>query len=171
MLEQAKKKLGGENLTDRCLIIENNILSVDANSLIDALRTVFPSSCVSAVVSSLALHHYDIDEKSRAYTLAHNLLADGGVFIVTDLFTNYMPACAMHALSEEVRGVRRALRRGSTESQRACTTLNEYHYTDENKPLPLGVETQLLMQSGFEHVDIIYRSGQLAVVVAKRGGS
>ena len=87
-----------------------------------------------AVISTSALHHFLREDKLRLFEKVHSCLRSGGVFINSDKFAN------------------------SPEEEKDW--LSDYYENRENRPhidTPLAAETEkeLLLQAGFEKIDIL----------------
>ena len=125
---------------------------------------------VPVVMSALALHHYELSVKTQVYRLACQLLTRGGRFVLTDLFTNDIPDCDHYALRTELHDVQSTIARFPLRPPggEATSTLSEVHYTRCNKPMSLTLELASIKRSGFGLVDVVFRDGQLAVIVAEK---
>lgn len=171
MIERARDKLGRHRFKKRNLFLERDFRFVSLAELAAALEKASLAGQVSAVISALALHHYEPAEKNRIYRLTYDLLPNGGLFVLTDLFSNSISSGADLALLKEILDVQSAIKRLTRSKVRLSsnnTTLSVSHYTEENHPQLLSDEIELLRNKGFEKVDVVYRHGQLGVICAAK---
>ncbi|MDP2605452.1 MAG: class I SAM-dependent methyltransferase [Deltaproteobacteria bacterium] len=171
MIKRAEDKLARHGLKKRSLFLERDFRFVDACGLWAGFKKANLARQVSVVISALALHHYELAEKLHVYTVAYDLLQKGGLFVLTDLFSNSISSVADLALLKESLDVRISIKRliGSKVTVSSNnTTLSVSHYTDENHPHILSDEIELLLKRGFENVDVVYRHGQLGVICAAK---
>jgi len=169
MLSQARLKLENFCFNDRAILINKDILQLTANELIKNI-TIIGIHGVSCVISSFVLHHYTTSQKKNVFKLALSLIPPNGFFIFTDLFANEIKYCNYIALNRELADIRRIQQQSINEglSTFSETTINEYHYLAENRPQVIAKDIALLYETGFQYVDILYRSCQVAVIVAQR---
>lgn len=167
MLKHAKRKFSQDKLLGRSLLLEQDFRSIRAGDLREAQRSLVQSPNISVAISALALHHYEFADKRLLYRLLYSMLPSGGLFVLTDLFSNAIADCAKQALQKEISDIHR------TQKRLACTTkiettISKQHYIEENRPQLLSDEIALLMGLGFRNADVVYRSGQLSVVVSEK---
>ena len=167
MLRRAADKLCQQQLRNRSLLIQQDFRLMRPRDVCKSLTNVVLAPDICAVISALALHHYELDEKRRAYTLAYNLLPKGGLFVLVDLFSHSIQLCKELALREEIQDMHRALKH-MAHPRIQHTTLSERHYTEDNRPHILSDEITLLRTIGFKKLDHVYRRGQLSVIAAQR---
>lgn len=117
-----------------------------------------PAWPVRAVVSSLAIHHLDAEEKQRLYADVYRMLSAGGALLIADLILPANEAGARVAArmwDEDVR--RRALELdGNTDAfdYFRREKWNYYEFPDAfDKPSPLFEHLKWLEQAGFTEVD------------------
>jgi tRNA (cmo5U34)-methyltransferase len=170
MIKRAKNKLGRHRFAKRSLLIERDFRLVNLSDLCASLTNASLAPELSAVISALALHHYELAEKGRVYQLVHDFLPRGGLFVLTDLFSNAIQVCAEQALRKEIVDIRRTVRRFAQPHVQPplYTTLSERHYIDVNRPQILADEIACLSNIGFKKLDLVYRSGQLGVIAAQK---
>lgn len=111
-----------------------------------------------AIVSSLAIHHLDAEEKQALYADAHRMLSTNGVLLIADLI---LPAhesgmrVAARTWDDAVRA--RALELDGNEDAFDYfrrSKWNYYEFPDEfDKPSPLLDHLKWLEQAGFRDVD------------------
>lgn len=112
-----------------------------------------------AVVSSLAIHHLDAQEKQALYVDLYRLLSPGGVLLIADMIQPVHQAgvrVAAAMWNEEVR--RRALELdGNADAfdYFRREKWNYYEFPDTfDKPSPLPDHLKWLEQAGFREVDV-----------------
>ncbi len=171
MLGRAREKLADSDLQQRSLFIRRDFRRLTRKELLLALDAQGLQPTLACVMSTLALHHYSLSIKRDIYQLAHDLLPDKGVLVLTDLYSNGLKYCAERALKKELDDVRACLSRLQQSGVRRdhnSTTISERHYVEENKPQVLSDEIGLLSRIGFGKIDVVFRDGQLAVIAAER---
>lgn len=125
---------------------------------------------VDAVVSSLAIHHLDDQQKQTLFADVYRMLRAGGVFVVADLMRMAHPlgaAVAAHAWDEAVRQRSLALD-GSTAAFELFERerWNMYRYFDPDdidKPSRLFDQLLWLSQAGFVDVDVYWLNAGHAI--------
>lgn len=169
MLKYAARKLSGFAASARWKLVKADFGTVTPECIGAALESYHSLDQVTAVMSAFALHHLDPRTKRNVIELIRSVLPDGGRFVYADLFTNSIEECSRRALETELNDLRQFewADDGGRWHGRLPPTLCERHYINENKPLPLQQEIDLLHLSGFATVDIVCREGQLAVLVAE----
>lgn len=165
MLAIADVKLRRQGFGERSTLIER-----DAWSYVETRRLIGmpPPQCV---LTSMLLHHYPFDERSRLFDAIRGLLSAGGVFILRDLYSSHLPllAKATHELEmAEIAFAERRLPPGPLTTSE-WTTISRRHYASHACP-NLEDEVSLLQKLGFDTVDVAYRHGQVAVLIAQAKG-
>ncbi len=170
MIERAKDKMRVCGYSERSAFLTGDFRTITASDVTRVLQSEHMEGSITVVMSALALHHYELAEKRAVYNLAYDLLHEGGVFVSTDLFSNSIADCARHALSKEISDVQASAERAGrlSSAPKEATTLSVDHYVRCNKPQWLSKELALLHDIGFGSIDIVYREGQMAVLVAGR---
>ncbi|UED86560.1 class I SAM-dependent methyltransferase [Streptomyces profundus] len=122
----------------------------------------------AAVVSSLAVHHLDGEQKQALFRDVHRLLRPGGVLVLADLV---QPVGARGlALARE--GWNTAVRERSLARHQSLTPYEKFHelewscyeYPDElDKPSPLPDQLRWLTEAGFDEVDVYWMRAGHAV--------
>ena len=114
-----------------------------------------------AVVSSLAIHHLDAQEKQELYADVYQMLSAGGVLVIADLILPTHEAgvtVAARMWDEAVR--HRALELDGTEDAFEYfrrEQWNYYEFPDSfDKPSPLFDHLKWLEQAGFRDVDVYW---------------
>lgn len=147
MLEKAGKRLAAER--DRIELREGTFAG--------ALPRV------DAAVASLSLHHvHDSSEKRVVYTNILHALAPRGVLVSCDAF---VPADRRLAEPIMQRWAAHLVASGDTEPQAYARFAD---WAKEDRYLPLDQELGLLRDAGFAAIDVRWRLGPLAVVVARK---
>lgn len=168
MLARASEKFKQRGFDTKSVFIRRDFRWLTADELIASLETAGLPNRASCVVSALALHHYDLAEKRAVYKLAFDLLEPKGLVVLTDLYSSTMN-CSELALAREIEDIRKVIRRLKTGcANSARTTISEKHYLVDNLPQPLNHELSLLTTIGFEKFDVVYRNGQLGLVVLQK---
>lgn len=123
---------------------------------------------VQAIVSSLAVHHLDADEKQQLYADAYEMLDAGGALLIADLVQPASEAGALVAArlwDETVR--QRALELdGNTDAFDFFRRehWNYYEFPDAfDKPSPLFHHFKWLEQSGFTEIDAYWMKAGHAI--------
>ncbi len=108
------------------------------------------------------IHHLEHDDKRRVFSLVHDALKPGGVFVNIDQFEARSPQIDKHLFDRWLQDVRAA---GVLEADIAagCERMQAY---DRNAPL--NDQFAWLEQAGFGDVDIIYRNYFWAVFVGTK---
>lgn len=166
MLKQAASKLRNQNLLKRCALVHESFLGLDTKTLSQIARKQVGRDSADCFLSALSLHHYSAAEKIEIYRVAHSLLRNDGIAMFTDLFASAIPTCDTYGLAIELSDIERA--NSMNMDGTADTTLSVRHYVHENKPLPLTEELGMLRFVGFDRLDVVFRSGQLAIIVAQK---
>lgn len=169
MITRARDKMRNQGFDGRSVFLQQDFHITTIRDFKRHIRCLKIQGRVAIVMSVLALHHSERAAKLRVYRLAHQLLASGGRFVLTDLFSNNIMDCKQLALQKELSDVRSMKVRFANRSPAgiAASTMNEDHYVQSNKPMSLTLELDYLRESGFHLVDVVFRDGQLAVVVAE----
>lgn len=171
MLAQAAIKYSKFSLEERGIFLKRDIFELTAADIYSVLCNIPGIKTISSVISAMTLHHYDKVAKTQVYKLAFNLLPVGGLMVLTDLYLNRISSCNKEALRIELRDIRNTLQRLSCSGYDVdvnSTTVSEYHYTISNKPQPISTELSMLNDIGFVNIDVLYRYGQLGVMVAEK---
>jgi SAM-dependent methyltransferase len=171
MLTRASDKLERAGFKDRSFLIERDFRNVTKYEIFEAIGRMPSNAKISSVISAIALHHYDLQEKRRIYELAFDLLPRRGLLVLTDLYSNGIGQCADWAWNKELLEIREAadrLKKRSGNKYRGASTISERHYREENRPQVLSEETSMLMEIGFNKVEVIYRHGQLGVIAIEK---
>jgi hypothetical protein len=169
MISLASHKMECEGLKDRSLFLCHDLLSLSRDWLREELGGV--GSRVRVVLSSMTLHHYDLKQKAAVYALAYDTLVRGGRLVLTDLFASDLEDLARYALERELKDIKRMRRRSLHTADPAryeISTMSEHHYVQSNRPQSLLAEIKCLRSAGFGLLDVAFRDGQLAVIVAER---
>jgi SAM-dependent methyltransferase len=123
---------------------------------------------LQAVVSSLAIHHLDAEEKQRLYADVYRLLSPGGVLLIADLMQPKSAAgtkVAARTWDEAVR--RRALELDGNETAFDYFRREEWNYYEFpdafDKPSPLFAHLKWLEQAGFRDVDAYWMKAGHAI--------
>lgn len=122
-----------------------------------------PLPTCHAVVASLALHHlHTAESKREVYRSIFGALVPGGVFINADAS---VPRAGALAEPLRRRWAAHLVAHGDTERQ-AFARFEQWAI--EDRYFGLDEELDLMRQAGFEQLDLRWRSGPMAVMVARR---
>jgi SAM-dependent methyltransferase len=171
MLSCAAAKLKHAGYDDRSLLLNRNFLRLNQNELLTALEAAGHVAEIFCVISAISLHYYDKKEKEAVYKLIFGLLPKGGLFVLSDLYSNGIDYCADWAWSKELLDINNAVKRlesRNREAHRGPSTISERHYREENRPQILAQELSLLSEIGFGKIDVVYRNGQLGVLAIEK---
>jgi len=126
-----------------------------------------------AIVSSLAIHHLNGEEKARLYRDLLPMLTPGGTLLIADMIEPvdaHWRGVTAAELDEAVRQRAEAI-----DGNRLAFDFfqnqhwNIYHYPDEmDKPSPLPDQLQWLSEAGFIHVDVIWMKAGHAIYGGQR---
>lgn len=127
-----------------------------------------PSFAVTAVVSSLCVHHLDGEQKAALFADVARMLSPGGKLIIADLIDPASSAGRSLAAEEWDAAVReRALTLDGRETayeQFQLRKWNIFRYPDPfDKPSPLYDLLAWLKTAGFEAVDVFWMSAGHAI--------
>ncbi len=128
-----------------------------------------------AVVSSLAIHHLDGEQKATLYADVYRLLRPGGVFIIADLVQPAGPQAVAVAAQAWDNIVRRQV--SALENQTAAFDYfqqekwNIFRYPDPtDKPSPLFRQLTWLQAAGFTDVDVYWMVAGHAIFGGRKTG-
>lgn len=146
MLKMAKCKLG---CTAEC--IEGNFEHYEFTESFDL------------IVSSLALHHLETEEKLKNfYCKIYSALNPGGVFINIDVVLGNDPGLQETYMKKWVEFMERSLNSNEVRGK----VLVDYYA--EDRPVRLTQHLKLLDSCGFGCVDVLYKVYNFAVMLAKK---
>lgn len=170
MLKIALKKFDNNKLKSRSFFLRSDFRDLTTDLLIAELGLAMINQEISCIISSLVLHHYNTETRLRFYDLVRSLLKNGGVFVLTDLFSNSVSICNQIALDQELQDISKTIIKLEKNGlkQSFDTTISKHHYLHANQPVSLLNESFILTNCGFKNVDIVYRHGQLGVLVIKK---
>jgi tRNA (cmo5U34)-methyltransferase len=130
---------------------------------------------VQVVVSSLAIHHLDGDQKRELYHDLHRLLNPGGTLIIADLIQPVHPAgvqLAAQAWDESVRQAAQARDGNETAFEIfQRDRWNIYQYPDPmDKPSGVYEQLRWLEEAGFSNVDVYWLKAGHAIYGGWKAG-
>jgi len=136
-------------------------------------RTTDPLYC--AIVSSLAIHHLDGEEKRALFTDLYPMLSPGGALIIADIIQPASPtAMDMAARFYDAAVRERALAiEGNLDKyeQFLHSEWNLFRYPDEmDKPSPLFDQLNWLEEAGFCAIDIFWMKAGHAIYGGYKNG-
>ncbi len=153
MLEKAKKRLKGENIT----FIHQ---SFEEYTALTAEKEKY-----DFIYSAHAIHHLDLVGKSKLYRKIFNELRPGGLFLNLD------PVLPTSEKSETWQfkmwrdWINETLHKKGSKSDIGKYDNVPYHYksNEENKPSSLFEQLELLEEIGFQNVDCFYKFSVIAI--------
>lgn len=126
------------------------------DTVVADLREPLPAGPYHAVVSALAIHHLDDQDKADLYRRIRGVLAGGGVFVNAEQVAG--PTPALDRRYDEV-WVASASALGATAGELAAA--RERMAFD--RPAPVEAQCEWLREAGFTDVDCYYKSWRFAV--------
>ncbi len=120
------------------------------------------------IVSSLAIHHLNMDEKREFFRLIHSNLYEGGYFMNIDVIlppTESLDRWYMK-LWEEWMDERKASI--GIEGKPSSDIIQRYKDMEENKPDTLNNQINALKEVGFKEVDCFYKYGIFTIFGGKK---
>lgn len=151
------------DIAQKMLEIARNKLNCDATMIeADFNGFAFPKK-YNLIVSSLALHHLESDsDKQRFYDKIHAALESGGVFINIDVVLGsdeFIQAAYMQKWQAFML---------SNISEHEMNSKWLPNYYAEDRPARLTTHLNMLTQSGFSCIDVVYKYYNFAVYTAKK---
>lgn len=170
MLDRARAKLQEANLSSRSIVFECNICAVASEQIREKLDKFDSHNYAGLVISAFTFHHFNPKEKANAFRLAYELVVAGGFLLLTDLYSSMVTECAEQALQMELSDIRDCQRQYECRYGPSIhpTTLSVEHYVEENHPTVLGDDIRQLAQVGFQDIDVVFKYGQVTIVVARK---
>lgn len=135
------------------------------------------------VISALALHHLDVQEKKIAYSRIAQVLKPGGLFLNADFFTYEAELLAKQANQYGCNWIKRQFNNPDPEYQAMQAELGGRaaklgeawldHYQHDNLPDPLHGQTNkaqasILRKAGFSQVECPFMFWELGIIWALR---
>jgi len=167
-----------QRLQDRVTFMKGNVVGKEGEleKLLEQLPSSERNKGYAGVFTAGTFHHFSEEERRKLLGTISSLLRPSGLFMNGDLFTFRSEFMAEAALDEELHWITESFERpplGSLASavprglrSGLCQKWHE-HYRHENRPVPLEDEIHLLRELKFVDVEVPFRYGQLALVVAK----
>jgi tRNA (cmo5U34)-methyltransferase len=119
-------------------------------------------------VSSMAIHHLTLSEKTRLFKKIHALLEDGGYFVNIDVVlppTEALDQWYMKLWREWMDDKKSSLR---LEDEPSEEVIKRYKGPGGNKPDTLESQLKALKETGFSEVDCFYKYGIFSIYGGKR---
>jgi tRNA (cmo5U34)-methyltransferase len=148
MLAEAQQRLG------------QRVLAVHIQDMADPL----PEGPFDAVVSALAIHHLEDDDKRVLFRRIHEALRPGGVLVNADQFLGPTPELAelyVHTWQRMCREL------GASEAELNASIERRRH----DRCADVESQLQWLRSAGFPTADAVYKYWEEAVLVAVKGTS
>jgi len=120
------------------------------------------------IVSSMAIHHLTLREKTMLFKKIHALLEDGGYFVNIDVVlppTEALDQWYMKLWQEWMEDMKSNL---GVEDGPSENIIKRYKDLGENKPDTLESQLKVLKEIGFSEVDCFYKYGIFSVYGGKR---
>jgi tRNA (cmo5U34)-methyltransferase len=146
MLGEARQRLGGR------------VVAVHIQDMADPL----PEGPFDAVVSALAIHHLEDEDKRVLFRRIHEVLRPGGVFVNADQFLGPTPALAELYVQTWQRMCREL---GASEAELSASMERRRH----DRCSDVESQLQWLRSAGFPAADTLYKYWEEAVLVAVKG--
>ena len=124
-----------------------------------------PAGPYDAVVSALAIHHLEDDDKRVLFGRVHDVLRPGGVFVNAEQALGPTPELAKLYIENWERDVPRARRQRRGARRVAWSAARHDRCADAESQL------QWLRDAGFPTADCVYKYWEMAVLVAVKGTS
>jgi tRNA (cmo5U34)-methyltransferase len=169
MLARARQSLAAWG--SRFNAAQYNLQDADWRSL-DTPASILPGPA-RAVISSMAVHHLDGEEKAALFRDLYHLLAPGGALILADIIAPVDPhwqAAAAAQFDDVVRQRSKALDGNLLAFEYFQREhWNIYHYPDAmDKPSPIYDQLGWLGKAGFIHADVYWMKAGHAIYGAFR---
>jgi tRNA (cmo5U34)-methyltransferase len=114
-----------------------------------------------SAVASLALHHiHHAAEKQRVYSNIRNSIAQDGVLIIADAALPASPRLSRRAWADWTQFL---MEHGDSEAE---ANARFEAWALEDRYFPIEAELNMLREAGFSEIDVRWRRGPLAVLVA-----
>jgi tRNA (cmo5U34)-methyltransferase len=123
-----------------------------------------PAGPFDAIVSALAIHHLEHDDKRALMRRAHGQLRPGGVFVNADQVSAPTPELTA---AYEQRWARECRALGATESELDAARERMRH----DRCVDVEPQLRWLREAGFSTVDCVYKSWRFAVMAGFKEGS
>jgi tRNA (cmo5U34)-methyltransferase len=121
-------------------------------------------------VSSLAIHHLDMEGKAQLFRYVHDHLAEGGHFINID--TVRPPSAELERLYFSIwsEWMQSMMDRAGIEDETPGDVIRRYQDpSSTNKPDTLEEQLASLKDSGYKNVDCFYKNGIFAIFGGQKG--
>ncbi len=146
MLEEAGRRLG----------------ALAAGVHVADMADELPEGPFDAVVSALAIHHLEDDDKRRLFRRVQGVLRPGGVFVNADQVAGPTPELAGLYVETWERMCREL---GASDAELAAAKQRRTH----DRCADLERQLQWLREAGFVTVDCVYKYWEDAVLIAVKG--
>jgi tRNA (cmo5U34)-methyltransferase len=143
MLDEARQRLG------------ERVVAVYVQDMAGEL----PAGPYDAVVSALAIHHLEDEDKRALFARVHDVLRPGGVFVNAEQVLGPTPELAKLYVDSWQRRCREL---GASDEEVAASVQRRRH----DRSAPVEDQLQWLRDAGFPTVDCLYKYWEMAVLVA-----
>ena len=134
----------------------------------ELLRTGLPEGPYDFIVSSLAIHHLTMAEKSALFHKVHALLCPGGHFVNIDVVLAPSDALEQWYLTLWKEWIHERKRFLGIQGDQFDNIVPQYKNAEENKPDTLRDQLNALTAAGFVDVDCYYQYGIFTMFGGKR---
>ena len=163
MIKRARKLLYEAGLVDRASLMQADLLKLETIQKPKDLIELPDDHLVA--FSSFVFHHFTASEKMSIYEALQSRWYVSPLILV-DLFENSGTLEGL-GLQVELADIAKLTNKLNTEESQSLVTLTDQHYAEENTPGKLFDEIELLKTAGYTTTDLLYRAGQVAVLVCR----
>jgi len=134
----------------------------------EVLRKDLLAGPYDLIVSSLAIHHLTMGEKTALFDMAHTLLHPGGSFVNIDVVLAPSEALEKWYLALWKDWIDERKQSLGIAGDQFNGIVQQYKDTEENKPDTLNDQLNALNAAGFKDVDCYYKYGIFAMFGGQR---
>lgn len=151
MLDKAVERFSGK---DSIVFVRSSFQDIMKNNPL-------PSD-FDLVMSSLAIHHLEPDQKEALFGYIYRCLAPGGYFVNIDAIAGPTPELEDWYMELWKEWVEKQKRSGRTHQDFSDIT-RRYKENEDNRPDTLEFQLESLKRTGFDQVDCYYKLGIFAI--------
>lgn len=124
------------------------------------------------VLIRLMAHHFETSDVARLYAVAREMLSNGGLLVVQEVFggSTYVSDKVCSRIEfEQIAKIEDAIREslGEKSDLSNAGTFSIAHYEGHKNLRSVFEECDALTAAGFERVDVVFKHGQIAVICAE----
>jgi tRNA (cmo5U34)-methyltransferase len=154
------------DLSQKMLTLAKHKLGSDIKCLACPFEELIFDQTYDVAVSSLALHHLDpINGHRDFYQKLYQALNPAGIFINADVIKTDNPQLQAAFMEKWIVYMQRKISRQEIQERWLKS-----HF-EEDRPVPLMSELQLLKEIGFQNIDVVYKYYNYAVYLGQKGSS